>query len=93
MKLFGSIKSKIAKKENGEKVPHLEITEVVLVHLNIVNNDYQHDSRVRVLYTFFAKKLFGQFLDIFTKKLYFQKHLIQNFNILTSALLMKILNL
>ena len=32
MKLFGSIKSKIAKKENSEKVPHLEITEVVLVH-------------------------------------------------------------
>ena len=73
MKLFGSIKSKIAKKENGEKVPHLEITEVVLVHLNIVNNDYQHDSRVRVLYTFFAKNLFGQFLDIFTKNVIFSK--------------------
>ena len=74
MKLFGSIKSKIAKKENGEKVPHLEITEeVVLVHLNFVNNDYQHDSRVIVLYTFFAKKLFGQFLDIFTKNVIFSK--------------------
>ena len=73
MKLFGSIKSKIAKKENSEKVPHLEITEVVLVHLNIVNNDYQHDSRVRVLYTFFAKKLFGQFQDIFTKNVIFSK--------------------
>ena len=75
MKLFGSIKSKIAKKENGEKVPHLEITEVVLVNLNIVNNDYQHVSRARVLYTFFTKKLFGQFLDIFTKNVIFSENI------------------
>ena len=46
MKLLGSIKSKITKDENGENVPHLEITEVVLVHCNIVNNDYQQDPRV-----------------------------------------------
>ena len=45
MKFFGSTKSKIAKNENGENVPHLEITEVVLVHCNIVNNSYQQDSR------------------------------------------------
>ena len=45
MKLLGSAKSKIAK-NNGENVPHLEITEVVLVHCNIANNYYQHDSRV-----------------------------------------------
>ena len=50
MKLLGSTKSKITKDENGENVPHLELTEVVLVHCNIVNNNYQHDSRV--LYTF-----------------------------------------
>ena len=50
MKLLGSTKSKITKDENGENVPHLEITEVVLIHCNIVNNDYQQDSRV--LYTF-----------------------------------------
>ena len=37
--------------EIGENVPYLEITEVVSIHLNIVSNDYQHDSRV--LYTFF----------------------------------------
>ena len=35
MKLFGSAKSKIAKHENGENVPRLELTEVVLVHSNI----------------------------------------------------------
>ena len=46
MKLFGSTENKITKDKNGENVPHLEITEVVLVHCNIVNNDYQQDSRV-----------------------------------------------
>ena len=53
MKLLGSTKNKITKDKNGENVSHLEITEVVLVHCNIVNNDYQQDSRV--LYTFSNK--------------------------------------
>ena len=46
MKLFGSTEKKIDNNQNGENIPHLEITEVVSVHCNIVNNDYQHDSRV-----------------------------------------------
>ena len=54
MKLLGSVKNKITKDENGENVLHLEITDVVLVHCNIVNNDYQQDSRV--LYTFLPNK-------------------------------------
>ena len=62
MKLFGSTKNKITKDENGENVPHLEITEIVLVHCNIVNNDYQHDSIV--LYTFVPNKPFGSLLEI-----------------------------
>ena len=41
MKLLGSTKSKITKDGNGENVPRLEITEVVLIHCNIVNNEYQ----------------------------------------------------
>ena len=41
MKLLGSTKNKITKDKSGGNVPHLEITEVVLVHCNIVNNDYQ----------------------------------------------------
>ena len=41
MKLLESTKNKITKHKNGENVPHLEITEVVLVHCNIVNNNYQ----------------------------------------------------
>ena len=46
MKLLGSTKNKITKDKNGENVHHLQITEVVLIHCNIVNNNYQHDSRV-----------------------------------------------
>ena len=45
MKLIRSTKSKIATNENGENVPYSKITEVVLVHCNIVNNNYQQNSR------------------------------------------------
>ena len=62
MKLLGSTKNKITKDKNGENVPHLGITEVILVHCNIVNNDYQQDSRV--LYTFVPNKPFGRLLEI-----------------------------
>ena len=41
IKLLGSTKSKITKDENGENVLHLEITEILSVHCNIVNNDHQ----------------------------------------------------
>ena len=58
MKLLGSTENKITKDKNGDNVPHLEITEAVLVHCNIINNDYQQDSRV--LYTFVPNELFGQ---------------------------------
>ena len=43
MKLLRSTEKKIAKDKNGGNVPHLEITEVALVHYNIANNDYQQD--------------------------------------------------
>ena len=62
MKLLGSTNNKITKDKNGEKVPHLEITEVILVHCNLVNNDYQQDSRV--LYIFVPNKPFGKLLEI-----------------------------
>ena len=62
MKLLGSTENKITKDKNGENVPHLEITEVVLVHCNIANNDYQQDSRV--LYTFVPNKPFCSLLEI-----------------------------
>ena len=44
MKLLGNNKSKIAKDKNGENVSNLEITDVVLVHCNFVNNIYQQDT-------------------------------------------------
>ena len=52
--------NKVTKDKNAVNVPHLEITEVVLVHCNIGNNDYQQDSRA--LYTFVPNKLFGSLL-------------------------------
>ena len=57
IKLLGNTKSKITKDENGKNVPHLEISKVVLMHCNIVNNNYQQDSTV--LYTFIPNKTFG----------------------------------
>ena len=65
MKLFRSNKSKVTQDKNGEGVPHLEITEVVLVHCNINKNDFQQDSRI--LYVFVPNKLFGQLLNISLK--------------------------
>ena len=55
-------KSKISKNENGENVPDLEITEVVLIHCSVVNNKSQKNSRV--LYTIVPNKSLGQLLDI-----------------------------
>ena len=57
MKLLGSTESKITKDENGENVPYLEITKLVLVHCN-----RQQDSRI--LYTFVPNKPFGSLLEI-----------------------------
>ena len=44
MKLLGSNEGKITKDKNGKNMPNLEITNVVLIHCNIVNNNYQQDS-------------------------------------------------
>ena len=71
MQLLGSTENKITKDKNGENVPHLEITKVVLVHCNVVNNDYQQDSKV--LYTFAPNKPFGSLLEISPKNHIFLK--------------------
>ena len=65
------------------------ITEVVLIHCNIVNNNYQQDSRV--LHTFVHNKSFGQLLDILRENI-FKNFLTQNFRILKYGLLIKIMN-
>ena len=62
MKLLGSTKSKITKDKNGENVPHVKVVELVLVHCNLVTNDYQQNSRI--LYTFVPNKPFGSLLEI-----------------------------
>ena len=70
MKSLGSTENKITKDKNGENVPHLEITEVVLVHYDIVNNDQQQDSRV--LHTFVPNK---PFVPNFSDKSYLFKNI------------------
>ena len=62
MKLLGSAESKITKDKSGENVPRLEVVQLVLVHCNLVNNDYQQDSRI--LYAFVPGKTFGSLLEI-----------------------------
>ena len=57
MKLLGSTKKDVDRDKNGENVPKLESIEVVLVHCNLVKNDYQHESEV--LFIFVPNKQFG----------------------------------
>ena len=56
------MKKVVDKDKNGENVPKLESVEVILVHCNLVKNDYQHTSKV--LFTCVPNKEFGQLLDI-----------------------------
>ena len=70
---------------------HLEITGVILIHCNIVNNNYQQNSRVN--YTFVLNKSFGQSLDFSPENVvFFKKFDSKNFHILKYGLLIKILN-
>ena len=62
MKLPGSTESKITKDKNGENVPHLEVVELVLIHCNLANNNYQQNSRI--LCKFVQNKPFGSLLEI-----------------------------
>ena len=71
MNLLEITKNKITKDKIGENMRHLEITEVVLVHCDNVNNDYQQDSRV--LYTFVPNKPFCSLLEIFSTNHIFLK--------------------
>ena len=62
MKLLGSTRKEVDKDKNSENVSKLEIVEVVLVHCNLVKNDYQHASKI--LFTFVPNKKFGQLINI-----------------------------
>ena len=62
MKPLGSTKKYADQDKDGEDVPKLESVEVVLVHCNLVNNNYQQASKV--LFTFVPNKQFGQLINI-----------------------------
>ena len=62
MRLLGSIKKDVDSDKNRENVPKLEFVEAVLVHCNLVKNDYQHSSKV--LFSFVPNKQFGQLINI-----------------------------
>ena len=62
MKLLGSTKKVVDKDKNSENVPKLESVEVVLVHCNLVKNDYQHTSKI--LFSFVPSKQSGQLINI-----------------------------
>ena len=62
MKLIESRKKDFEKNKEGENVSKLEYVEVVLVHCNLVKNDYQHASKV--LFSFIPNKQFRQLINI-----------------------------
>ena len=71
MKLFGSTENSICKTKNGEKVPSLEVAEVVLVQCSLVDNQYQQKSEV--LYTFTPNKPYPDLLIVEPNNLVFLK--------------------
>ena len=75
-----STEKKIIKDKNGEKVPHLEIVEVVLVYCSIVNNYYQQDSRV--LYTLVPNKPLGISSEISPTNIIFLKTFNSEFQVI-----------
>ena len=90
MKLLSSTKSKVTKYESCENVPHLKITEVILIHSNFVNHDYQQDSRV--LYTFVPNKPFVQLLESYLTNFIFLKSFDSKFSCIKVWFTDKIIN-
>ena len=62
LELLGSTKKDVDSDKNSENVPKLESVEVVLVHCNLVKNDYQHS--LKVLFSFVPNKQFVQLINI-----------------------------
>ena len=62
MRLLGTAKMDVNKDKDGENLPKLESVEAVLVHCNLVKNDYQQTSKA--LFTFVPNKQFGQLINI-----------------------------
>ena len=64
MRLLRSAKKDVDPEKNSENVPKLESAEVLLVHCNLVKNDYQHKSRV--LFSYVPIKQFEQLINTLT---------------------------
>ena len=62
MKLLGNTKKHVDQDKDGEDLPKLESAEIVLMHSNLVNNNYQQASKV--LFIFTPNKQFGQLINI-----------------------------
>ena len=62
MRLLVSAKNEISKDENGEYITHLEVVDLVLVHCNLVNNDYHRSSSI--IYSFVPNNVLGNILNI-----------------------------
>ena len=91
IKFLGSAQKDVDKDKDGEFVPKLQSVEVVLVHCNLVKNDYQHTSKV--LFSFVPNKQFGQLINISPHSLMMIQNLIQliqNFLLLKFGLQIKL---
>ena len=67
MKLLGSTNKNFDQDKNGEKIPKLEIVDVILLHFNVVNSNYQQESKV--LFTLERDEQFGQLITIASQTL------------------------
>ena len=88
IKLLGSTKKDVNKDKDGEIVPKLESVKLVLVHCNLVKNDYQQPSKV--LFTFDPNKQFSQLKNISAHSLTIMKQLKLNFLMLKFGLQIKL---
>ena len=88
MKLLESTKKDVDSDKNSENVPKSESAEVVLVHCDLVKNDYQHTSKV--LFSFIPNKQFGQLTNISPHSLTMMNNLIHNFLLLKFGLQIKL---
>ena len=91
MKLLGNTKKDVDQDKNGEDVPKLKSVEVVLVHCNLVNNNYQQASKV--LFTFVPNKQFGQLINIAPHSLTMPSTTKTEFSFIEVGLLIKIVSL
>ena len=91
MKLLGITKKDVDQDKDGEDVPKLESAEFVLVHYNLVNNNYQQTSKV--LFSFVTNKQFGQLINISPHSLTILGTRNTEFHLLKCGLLIKIVNL